>query len=80
VSTPGTAWTVGEQIFAVPRILQNIGRIERTPPRACTRDPFLTLAFLFRLRQPRCFFDLALQLFHLPAQLFLLFGELVFFR
>jgi hypothetical protein len=69
-----------KQIFAVPRILQDIRRIERAPPRGCARDPFLALTFLLGLSQLWSLFNLALQFFHLPAQFFLPLREFVLFR
>jgi len=80
VSPSGPARAFGKQIFGVARVLEDVWRIEWTPSRRCPCDPFLTLTLLFFLCQTRCFFDLALQFFHLPTQLLLLFGEFVFFR
>lgn len=73
-------WAFGEQIFAVPRILQNVRRIERASPGGCASDPFLALTFLLGLSQFWSFFDLALQFLHLPPQFFLLLRKLVLFR
>jgi hypothetical protein len=74
------AWALREQVFSVPRILQDIRGIERASSRGCTVDPFLALTFLLGLSQLRGFLDLALQFFHLATQLFFLFRKLVLFR
>jgi hypothetical protein len=80
VSPPWPARTFGKEIFAMTRVLEDVRRIKRTSSRRRSRDPFLALTLLFGLCEPGSFFDFALQFFHLPAQLLLLLGELVFLR
>jgi hypothetical protein len=80
LSAPGPARAFRKQIFAVPRILQDIWRIERAPPSGCARNPLLALTFLLGLSQLWSLLNLALQFFHLPAQFFLPLRELVLFR
>jgi hypothetical protein len=74
------AWALRKQILTVPRILEDVRRIEWASPRGCTVDPFLPLTFLLGLSQLWGFLDLALQFFHLATQLFFLFRKLVLFR
>lgn len=69
-----------KQVFAMPRILQDIRGIERASSGGCALDPLLALALLLRLSQLRGFLDLTLQFFHLATQLFFLFRELILFR
>jgi hypothetical protein len=83
LSTLSASWPARahrKQIFAMPRVLQNIRRIERASPCGRARDPFLALTFLLGLSQLWSFLDLALQFFHLPAQFFLSLHKLLLFR
>jgi hypothetical protein len=63
-----------KKVLRVAAILENVGRIKRTPPARSASYPFCTLALQLSFDCLGSFFDFALELIHLAAQFFFLSG------